>query len=74
MLRQPVELHQTFPKTVLSCCGRYFQNAVAARVIEEGVSVPGAKSLSLADFIKVGDEGPHACRGEVGKLGPCLRN
>ncbi|CAM9241240.1 unnamed protein product [Pylaiella littoralis] len=28
-------------------------NAVAARVVEEGVSTPGAKSLSLADFIKI---------------------
>lgn len=30
------------------------QNAVAARVIEEGASAPGVTSLSLADFIKVG--------------------
>ncbi|CAM9309220.1 unnamed protein product [Ectocarpus sp. 4 AP-2014] len=28
-------------------------NAVAARVIEEGVSAPGVSSLSLADFIKI---------------------
>eukprot|EP00903_Cladosiphon_okamuranus_P006295 g6173.t1 len=28
-------------------------NAVAARIIEEAVSTPGSKSLSLADFIKV---------------------
>ena len=34
---------------------RFFltQNAVAARIIEEGVSTPGSKSLSLADYIKV---------------------
>ncbi|CAM9954993.1 unnamed protein product [Laminaria digitata] len=28
-------------------------DAVAARVIEEGVSTPGSKSLSLADYIKI---------------------
>eukprot|EP00752_Nemacystus_decipiens_P008762 g7820.t1 len=28
-------------------------NAVAARIIEEGVSTPGSKSLSLADYIKI---------------------
>lgn len=35
-------------------CDRDLQDAVAARVIEEGVSIPGGKVLMLADFIKVG--------------------